>query len=188
MKGLQGAFVAVALLALLTSCAIPIKAQPSFELKTEMNEAVSLYGPPLSAKQVSDQAEQLVGKTILVDGFLGHYCDRFAKPDCMQIEDRWAIFSVDQLPPVPGPARQPCPMTSTGLGMEILVGGNLPGGFGRPLNRRTVILGTISKRSVTIPLVEAHGSSGTTIDLIQEFVLDKATVLALYDSRCDWLH
>jgi hypothetical protein len=183
MRGIRDSAIAMTLVPLLASCAI--KAQPSFEREPEIVEAIKVHGSPLSAKQVSSQAEQLVGKTILVEGFLGHYCDPYAKPDCTQIDDRYEIFGGDQLQPRPGPLRQPCPISKNGVG-EVLVGGNLPATFGRPRSRRTLVLGTVSRRSVTIPIVTAHGSSGTYIDVVHEFVLDNVTVLALYDSRCDW--
>jgi hypothetical protein len=183
MKKIRDSAIAITLVPLLASCAI--KAQPWFERPPEIIEAIRVHGSPLSAKQVSSQAEQLVGKTILVEGFIRHYCDPYAKA-CTQIDDRYAIFSGEQLQPRPGPLRQPCPISENGVDDGVLVGGNLPATFGRPRSRRTLVLGTVSRRSVTIPLVTAHGSSGTSIDLVHEFVLDNVTVLALYDSRCDW--
>lgn len=186
LRRIFNSVVATALATLLVSCAVRIKAEPGFENEPETVEAIRIHGSPLSAKHVSSQAAQLVGKTILVEGFLGHYCDEYAKSDCTQIEDRYVIFGGDRLPPRPGPLRQPCPISEHGMDGEVLVGGNLPAGFGKPRNRRALIMGTVSRRSVSIPLVSAHGSSGTSIDLVHDFVLDNVTVLALYDSRCDW--
>ena len=124
----------------------------------------------------------------MVEGFLLHYCDKDSAKGCMESEDRFSIFSGDRLPPGPGPRHQPCPMTESGLGNEVLVGGRLPAGLAYPRNRRAVVLGTVSRRTVTIPLVEAKGSSGTYIDLVSDLVLDDVTVLAVYDSRCEFPH
>jgi hypothetical protein len=186
MRGIRDSVIATTAATLLASCAMGTKAQPGFEHLPEIVEAIRVHGSPLSAKQVSSRAEQLVGKTILLEGFLRHYCDEYAKPDCTQIDDRYVVFGGDQLRPRPGPLRQPCPISEKGIDGEVVVGGNLPASFGQPRNRRTLLLGTVSRRSVSIPMVTAHGSSGTSIDFVQDFVLDNVTVLALYDSRCDW--
>jgi hypothetical protein len=180
---------AITLVLLLTACGhLRPEPQAAFDRTAELAGAIRLHGPPMLAKLVSLEELQLVGKTIVVEGFLLHYCSDRPAPECLQSEDRFAIFSGDQLPPRPGPRRQPCPMTERGVGYEVVVGGVLPAGYGHPRNRRALILGTVTKREVKIPIVEARGSSGMSVDLVSDFALDNVTVLALYDSWCDWPH
>jgi len=142
----------------------------------------------MSPKQVSEQAAELIGRTVLVEGFVAHLCNEFTESDCASSADRFLIFGNGTLPPAPGPERQACPLDGNGLGDRLLIGGHLPAGFKKPGNRRALIQGAVARRSVTVSEGHPGKHSYTYFDFEYDFVLDDVTVLALYDSRCDWPH
>jgi hypothetical protein len=175
--------VCLAFAFLASACATP--RQPAFEKQAEIAEAMNLYGPPMPAKKANEKAAQLVGKTILIEGYLFNHCADKQERKCMPGGNRFAVFSGDDLPSVTRAAHVKCPVTPTGRGPDtVLLGGTLPYSYAFPPLRRVLIMGTVSNRSESVPL-DMSKFPGTYIDYIYDSILDDFKLLALYDDGCE---
>lgn len=177
--------VAIAIAALASACTdISGRKQLPHESKYALMEATSLHGPPILAMKVREAAPQLVGKTILVEGFLVDFCDEGADATCRLGKGPFVVFSGGALTTPPGPRHQPCPGAGV-LGGGVLIVGQLPYDFAKRANRRVVIEGTLSDQPVTVPVPMGRKLAGSMVTIEFDLSLEKVTALALYDSRCD---
>jgi len=158
--------------------------QLPYQSNSALPEAARLHGAPVLAKNVREVAPGLMGKTILVEGFLVDFCDGDVDSACPKGKGPFVIFSDAALAAPPGPRWQPCPGAGV-LHGGVLIVGDLPPEFGGPAKQRAVIQGTLSDQSVIVPIPMDRKRAAPTETIEFDLVLKSVKALALYESACD---
>ena len=142
-------------------------------------DAVRQYGEPRTPGQVLADRSNLIGRRILVDGYLALHCEQISHAGCesRRGRDRFVVMGVQGRLNPDNPQR-------CAVGVELLLREPLPVSLGVPFGRHVLLEGTLVNWDETLPHVDRTGADAQVF-YEYDLALSSVTILALPDGQCN---